>query len=157
MAPACYRATPGFAIQIRSGARTCSERSISFLGLTFGPADGAELTEAHCRPLALRRRTTPVVGVLPNEWLPPTTGPMLHAWGQNPASDVGSRMMAPTWDSLATGHDRSMRQWAVCTWSGFPYTSAPWAAWPPFTGRRGPVTPVGGPPSGAPFTGRSAI
>ena len=39
-------------------------------------------------------------------------------------------MMAPTWDSLATGHDRSMRQWAVCTWSGFPYTSAPWAAWP---------------------------
>jgi len=40
-------------------------------------------------------------------------------------------MMAPTWDGLATGHDRSMRQWAVCTWSGL-LIRAP-------HGRRGPL------------------
>jgi len=65
-------------------------------------------------------------------WLPPTTGPMLLAWGQNPASDVGSRMMALPWDGLATGHDGSMCQWAVCTWSGLLIRAAPWADMTPF-------------------------
>ena len=88
----------------------------------------------------------------------PRPDPLLTAWGQNPASDVGRRKMALTWGDLATGHQQDRLASGRSYLEGAPYTGHPATGYEaPFTGHRCADTPVGGPPSGAPFIGTSAI
>ena len=66
--------------------------------------------------------------------------------------------MALTWGDLATGHQQDRLASGRSYLEGAPYTGHPATGYEaPFTGHRCADTPVGGPPSGAPFIGTSAI